>query len=188
MKAFQLISVAFALLILFGCSKHDQQYHKATFYTHQSDFAAAISIYENIVASDAQNAFFLNNLGWALFRNGDIQAGLEKLVQAQKKSTDSKLTEAIKLNLEMVNLWQRGNEYMENANFEAALAEFEPLIKTYGAKEIGLKYKALCLEQLGRTIEAKKSWEELFSIYKGASFESHYAKLAKEKLKSFQDT
>jgi Flp pilus assembly protein TadD len=169
-------------LALAGCSEQERRYAEAVERSRQGDFPAAIAIYRDIVRSDPENPRFLNNLGWALFRDGDVDEGLSSLLDAQNRSADGSLSRMIQTNLDMVRTFQSGKKHMENADFEAALSDFERLLDTYGATEIAVQHKALCLEKLDRQSEAKTLWQSLLSMYKDRSFRSHYADLARKKL------
>jgi len=165
-----------------GCGKQRRHHAEALDKCGEGDFAAAASIYRTILESDPENAFFLNNTGWALFRNGDVEVARKYLTEALANCSGSRLESAIRTNLRMVEVFRDARGLMEGSDFEAALPKLDTLLEEYGATELAMKHKALCLEKLGRPKDAVTLWKKLLKRYKNKAFETHYVQLAKQRL------
>jgi len=170
-----LISLVLTVIGLLGCGKQQRQHREAIEKSYQGDFSSAASIYRSILKSDPGNPFFLNNLGWALFRDGEVEAADRCLRQARASCRRSSLEAAIATNLQMVKTFRDAKALMEDAKSQAAMFQFDRLLQEYGARELATKYKALCLERLGRREDAIRLREALARRPKRSAFVTHYS-------------
>jgi len=67
-----LILLVLAAVGLSACGKQQRQHREAIEKSGKRNFKSAVSIYRDILKSDPENPLFLNNLGWALCKCGEV--------------------------------------------------------------------------------------------------------------------
>ena len=142
----------------------------------------AIRILKEILTIEKENPHYLNNLGWALFRNENFDEAMVVLEKAKAKCKSKILIDSIKTNLFMVSTFQKGKELLQGKNYDVAVIEFEKVTSKYNTKELELKYFALCCEGMGKYDEANEKWEKIVDMNEGSETPNKFYLLATEKL------
>ena len=90
MKSFLKLLILCAFVISQGCGEFDGLYNNALKEVSRGNYEEAIEIYNEILTIEKDNPFYLNNLGWTLFRNDNFEEAKNALEDAKSKC-DSKI-------------------------------------------------------------------------------------------------
>lgn len=177
---FLIISVIICFFL--GCGRTVKLHNSALHEISIGNYERAIALYQEILSSEKDNAFYLNNLGWTYFRNDNFDDARTTLEKAKSSTTSKSLLSSIELSLFMVTTFEKGREFLQNGSCLEAIAEFDKVASKYETKELALKYYALCYEKMAKNNEAKQKWEEIIKIYSGSKIKNKFYHLALEKL------
>lgn len=183
---FLLSKLLFLVVILFftfqGCSEVGTLRYDSIQEIESGNYEEAIRILKEILTIEKENPRYLNNLGWALFRNEDFDEAKVVLEKAKAKCKSKVLRDSIKINLDMVSTFQRGKKLLQEKKYDEAVIEFEKVTSKYNTKELELKYFALCYEGMGKYEEANEKWEKIVDMHEGSETPNKFYLLATEKL------
>lgn len=182
MKSFLKLLILCAFVIFQGCGELDELYSNALKEVSKGNYEEAIKIYNEILALEKDDPFYLNNLGWTLFRNDNFEEAKDALEKAKSKCDSKNLMETIEANLFIVDTFQDGKMLLQSGNYDEAMEKFEIVISKYNTYEVGIKYSALYYEGKGMLDEAKEEWEKIIDIYKDTDVRNKFYLLAEEKL------
>lgn len=147
------------------------------------NYVEAIRIFEIIKNAEKDSACSLNYLGWALFRNDELNDAQEVLENAKILAVSKVVQDTIETNLFMVTTFLAGEYSLRKKNYESAIKEFEKVTLRYPESDIGLKYLALCYEGLGDKKTADELWQRVAILNEGHEYKNKYYQIAMQKLK-----
>ena len=183
MKYLQIFLVVF-LILLQGCIKTDRLHNQAIEEVSQGNYDEAIKTWNKILSIKKDKPLYLNNLGWVLFRNDNLEEAKTTLEKAKLKCNNKRLMNSININLFMVTAFIKGKKFLQEKNYEKAITEFEKVSAEYDTNEMEKKYLALCYEGMGKTDLAKDLWTEIIESYENSDIKNKFYLLAQEKTSS----
>ncbi len=134
--------------MLGGCGKVSKLHNKAVDAIAVGDYDEAVELFGQAVELKPESAFYLNNLGWALFRNDNLDSALIVLERARRKAKAENLVKSIEVNRFLVNSFLRMRRHLDDGEFGLAKDEMEKVLNRYSAGPIGDKYLAEIFEGL----------------------------------------
>ena len=183
MKRFRIFLVI-SLFIITSCSKVDKLSSRAIEESNTGNYEGAIKIWNEILDLKKDNPTYLNNLGWVLFRNDNLQEAKATLEKAKLKCNNKQLKKSIEVNIFMVETYMNGKKLLQEKAYDKALEFFKKISSKYDTNEMEKKYLALCYEGMGKIDMAKEQWMKIIESYQSSDVQNKFFKMAKEKIPS----